>query len=108
MTGWFNKVQGFFKGLGKKIKYGANKYIATPISHAAKAVYGTAKSVVNTLHKDARDLVSGIGGIIKRGQDTANNLINKGSSTLNSLGQSLSMPLLIGAGVLGGIFLLKK
>lgn len=113
--GWFDNLKNSFKSLGNKINYGVRKYILSPAKSAAASikagattVLNTAKSAVSTLHQDARDLIGGAGNLIKRGQDTVGNLINKGADTITGLGKSLSMPLMIGVGVLGAIFLLNK
>ena len=88
--GFFDQVGGFFKGAWDNV-----------IKPAGTEIWNTGKGLVT-------NITSLPGNVIQGGQAVANNLINKGASTLDSLGQSLSMPLLIGAGILGGVLLLKK
>jgi hypothetical protein len=88
--GFFDQVGGFFKGAwDNAIKPGISE------------IWNTGKGFVTNVTSLPSTIIGG-------SQALAGKLIDKGSSTLESLGQSLSMPLLIGAGVLGGILLLKK
>lgn len=79
-----------------------------------------AKSVVNFVRQDlgvdaivgegwgaVKSVGGAIGGTVSKGQDIANNLVNKGADTLDSLGSSLSFPLLLIGGA-AAIFLLTR
>lgn len=79
------------------------------VSRTIGSALHTGQSAVTTVYKDARSVVSGVGQIVNknldRGYDLANHVVDRGGDTVSSLGRSLSLPLLLGAGLVGVIYL---
>lgn len=85
------------------------------IQHSAEGVGHELKSVVTTVHQDARDLTSGVGNLWRHEFDgikgSIDHTVDAGTGAVKSVGQSLSMPLSIGLGaaaLLGAVVLMKK
>lgn len=114
---------GFFDSITSAYNWIANKATDAThwISEKVSSVYDKGVSVVETIHQDARDLVSGAGGIIRDTESTysgiVNNLVDKGAGTVQSLGHdaehavsnvgnALSMPLVLMAAAAAGVGLL--
>jgi hypothetical protein len=86
-------IKGKFRGLFRSAGQGWGAF-----KKGASIVVKDVKSAVATVHQDARDLVGGVGGIIKGGQSIVGNAVNRGADTVSSLGSSLAMPLLLVGG----------
>jgi hypothetical protein len=78
-------------------------------------LWNGAKSVVSTLHTDARDLISGganfASNTVKGGQETIKALAAKAGDTLGGIASTLSTPIMvIGVAlvVVGGIYLATR
>lgn len=97
---------GFFSNLSKGVKK-----VGNALSKAGKSVVDTTKSAVSTVYKDVKEGVSGAlnkaTDLLDKGQqrvaDLGGKTLDTVGGTIQSLGQSLTMPLLILAG-LGAIF----
>lgn len=78
------------------------KKTSSKIGHAVgDAVHSTGKYIdhaIGAVHKDARDLVSGAGKIVMRGEDVVDRGITTIGDTASNLGESLSMPLMLAGG----------
>lgn len=104
----------WIKKIGHKIRHAGRRaahvfqHVGRKVSKAAHKVGRTVGNVAKTVHRDARDLVRGVGGIIRRQQDIISQGIQTAGSTIGGLGQSLATPLVIGAVAIGGIFLLSR
>ena len=88
---------GFLKKIGHVVKSGWKS-----AEKATKSVYHTAKGVVNSVHKDARDLVKGAGNLYKHTIDkeagTIQALGGDATTAVTGVAGSLSMPLMLAGG----------
>ncbi len=96
----FNKAKEVFHSVGSVV----NENIIQPVK-------ATVSNVVNTVYNDAKDIIKGSQNIVSNAIDkvggTANHLIDTAGNSVNSLGQSLSMPLVLLAGC-AGLFLITQ
>ncbi|EFA79796.1 hypothetical protein PPL_06615 [Heterostelium album PN500] len=112
--GFFDKISSAFKRAEDKVSH-AFKSAGSAISSgfhsvvdAGKSIVDTGKSAVTTVYNDAKGVVIGVNDDIKQINstvgNTANNVINTAGGAIEGVEKtigSLSLPLLIGAGVLG-------
>ena len=81
-------------------------------SYSMKNFIHDAGAVTKPLHKDVQSLVKGanhdLNKVIDKQSGLANNLINTTGSTLDSLGSSLMLPLLLIGGGLVVFMVMKK
>lgn len=116
--GFLQSASKFFKSSNAAIKRNNQRIgrdLARSNKSAAKFFNSVAikgESVVATVYKDSKGFVQGVGQFatnnINQSFGLGNRLIDKSGDTISSLGKSLSMPLVIGAGLLGGIYLLGR
>lgn len=118
----FNETKNFFrKGYDYVVEKVHNAY--DYITSGAKKVIEAPKHIAETLYGDGKSLIRGIdrdlNRVLDRGTETINNVVHESGqviqggqktigSTISNLGESLSMPLVIGIAIVGGILLLKK
>lgn len=79
-------------------------HIVDEVKHTGQQALDTAKSAVVTVYHDAKDAITGYGNIIGKVIDKGSQVIDTGivtaGGTIKSLGDSLSMPLIVlGLGV---------
>lgn len=120
-------------GFIKKAADWVDDNVVEPVKKAAKDVVDTAKggvktifktykkwgeavgkavaSGVSTVYKDTKQLVTAVAsGTKDLAEDVVGlggKIVDKTADTVQSVGSSLMMPLLIGAGVVGGLYLMK-
>jgi phage-related protein len=123
--GFFDRITSGFSSAFNYVKdkaTSAYNYVANAISGAGQKV----ESVVQTLHQDARDLVSGAGNLIGKTEDTYKDVVvgvfDKTGSTITGVADSargavgdvskglgqLGWPLAVGAVAVAAVMLLKK
>jgi len=120
--GFFDSVKDFFNDVGRTIKDAGQKAINW-VSDKAPGVVNTGKDVVtwvankgesavNNVYNDAKTYLFNaqgiIGGTVQNTFKTVDNVVNTAGGTISNLGNSLSMPLVIGCAIVGGILLLRK
>ena len=114
----FESIKGFFGKVGSFL-YSAPGKIYDFASNAVSGVWGTAKTIVQTVHQDAKDYVGGVKGITEKALGSAEKVIvhseDKISDTISNVGKtvegiagSLSTPLVMGALAIGAFMFLKK
>ncbi len=108
---FFDKVGNFFKNdvsgfFTKTIPSTASK-VWEGVKPAVSTVYGDVKSGISALHQDGRDLVSGYGALYGKVVDKGADVIKGAEDTVGSLGQSLSLPLVLAGGAFA-IYYLNK
>jgi hypothetical protein len=100
---------GFFSDIGNGIKSAASS-----IWSEAKKI--KPKEIVNTVYSDVKSGVSAVANHVMKTQDsivngtvnTVNHVVDKGSETIESLGSSLSMPLMLIGGAAALYMLTQK
>ena len=95
---------GWVKSSYNSVKHAVNSGISK-VSKVGSKVLHTAGQSIHTVYNDAK---SAIAYIPKQGVALANKIVDRTADTVSGLGKDLAMPLAIGAGILGAIFLLKN
>jgi hypothetical protein len=94
--------------IGMTLSNGFNS-IGSGVSGLVGTLYNDGKSAVSSLHMDARDLIGGFGTtVIGGGQDVIKNLASSARGVASDVTSNLALPIAIGLGVLGLVFLNKK
>ncbi len=119
---FFGNVKSFF---GNAYDYVSDKVHAVGeyIGIGTKAVLEAPGNIVKTVYSDAKSLVGGLNDdlnkVLDRGSHTIDNIVDKGSiviqsgqkeigSAVKGTAESLSMPLVIGAGIFGFFMLSRR
>lgn len=120
ISNFFGQAKSFFSH-GYDVVHDAVIGAGESISKTVHSVVDTPVSVVKTVYGDAKKVVSNIGNtiahIVDRSQDSVDKVIGGGERVLTNaqnvigdttkgLGQSLSMPLVLGG--LGALFLIMQ
>ena len=118
LSGWISNIGTGLSNFANQTKQFFNPVtqtvgnVAQQIQTGVATVYGDAKGAIGKAYDGAIHIIDTGAGLAKSEinaiSGVANNLVTTTGSSLNSVASSLSLPLLIGAGVLGAIFLLKK
>lgn len=119
---FFGNVKSFF---GNAYDYFSDKVhaVGSYVASGTKSILESPASIVKTVYSDAKTLVGGLNNdfnkVLDRGSHTLDNIVDQSAtvmqsgqkvigSTFSSVGESLSMPLVIGAGLFGFLMLSKK
>ena len=131
--GFFGKIGGFFSNAFNTVKnavtsvFNGGKAIVQggidKVSTVVQTLHDDIKGAVSTVHQDAVNTVSTLNkdvvGYTKDVKDTIDKTVGKAENviikteetvggTIDSLGKSLTLPLLIGGGALVALLVLKK
>jgi hypothetical protein len=109
--GFFDSIKSGWNSFTNTISSGASA-IANKVESGVSAVFNAGVNLTNKVVDGGFNFMKGQQQIVGKFIDKGGDVILKGEdvvgNTVSNVASSLSLPLMIGAGLLGGILLLKK
>jgi hypothetical protein len=122
ISNFFHETQNFFH---RGYDYAAGKVhdVAEYVTSGAKTILEAPKNIIKEVYTDVKKLVAGgdkdLNRVLDRGSHTLDNIVNNGAAVIQTgqkefagaakgIGESLSTPLVIGAGLFAFLMLNKR